>query len=116
MNSLAFTAVVIALMFCTFAYLGLTLYLINTYLPRDQTAAWVELGRPLFQQPLFRADNMQGDIRKWLRTSQFMLLDNQYTKLKDTKLIRLILSIRMLAMSLLVLWAMLLTFGLTHRH
>jgi hypothetical protein len=117
MNNVVLSAVVIPLMmFCTLAYIGLVLYLINNYLPRNQTAAWVKLGRPLFQQPLFRAENMQEDLRKWLRTMQFILLGNQYTRLKDTKLTRLISSVRMLAMSLLVLWAMLLTFTFTHQH
>jgi hypothetical protein len=115
MDKVVLSAIVVPLFFCSAAYIFLVKYLINNYLPQNQTAAWVQLGRPLFQQPLFRAGNWQEDLRKWIRTSQFILWTNEYTRLKDAKLARLISSIRMLFVGAIALWAMLLTFGLTHQ-
>ncbi len=114
MNNVVYYSIVIPLGLFTVAYLGLVLYLINNYLPRTHASVWVELGRPLFQHPLFRADNMQEDFRKWLLTARFMLLANQYASLKDAKLNKLIWSIRMLFVGMLFLWAMLITFGFKH--
>jgi hypothetical protein len=96
MNGLGYSAVVIWLFGSfSFAYIALVLYLINYYLPRFHAATWAKLGRPLFQQPLFRLTKMAEDLQKWSLTAKFMLMTNDYAMLKDPRLTKLIWSIRM---------------------
>jgi hypothetical protein len=116
MNGLDFSTILIPLAIFSFAYIALFIYVINYYLPRIHPATWAGLGRPLFQQPLFRPDDTAEDMRKWSLTTKFLLVTSDYTMLKDPLLTKLIWSIRMLLAALLVLWgAMLLRIFLLAR-
>ena len=96
---------------CTLGYLACVLYLLNYYLPKYQPSTWTELGRPLVQHPIVRLDGLQSELEKWLMTARFMLWSDDYERLQDTRLTRLIWCSRSLAAGCLVAWALVL--GLT---
>jgi hypothetical protein len=78
----------------TLVYLSLIAYLI-TYLRRTHAATWLQIGRP-FQIPTnrFNFTEWLALFRAALLTGRFIFLSNQYSKLNDAHVTKLIWSIR----------------------
>ena len=105
--SLAPSAIAAGIGLLTIAYLILFVHLL-IYLWRFHTKVWMELGQPSAYLLFFRnAAGISRLIQTALLTSRFLFLDNRYKLLGDNQLSTSVFLIRIVALLLILLWALL---------